>query len=388
MSADDRPISIGAFLAPYHPAMNDDPTMTIRRDLELVRFLDDLGYDEAWIGEHHSAGAEIIGSPEIFIAAAAEMTKRIRLGTGVISLPYHNPWMVAERVLQLDHQTRGRTMFGFGPGILPSDADILSVPTAESRDRMVESLEIILRLLDGETVTAEGAWYKLHNAHCQLRPFTQPRPQIMVASAFTPSGAQIAGRLNLGLLCMAATGLNGFSVLDVNWGAACEAAERAGHTMDRSSLRVVGPMHLAETKEKAQRDVEYGGQAYLDYFAVTAPRKPEPGAPKGLIESLEGRGATIGTPDDAIETLERLWDKTGGFGTFLLTDHDWVDTEAKRKSYELFARYVRPWFTRANKGRQESLESYRSQNEMFFGRVVAAADDVIKKYEDRRAPAN
>ena len=94
----------------------------LHRDLELVEWLDQLGYDEAWIGEHHSAGFEIIASPELFIAAAAERTKHIRLGTGVISLPYHNPLMVADRIMQLDHKTRGRVMFGVGPGLLPSDA--------------------------------------------------------------------------------------------------------------------------------------------------------------------------------------------------------------------------------------------------------------------------
>jgi limonene 1,2-monooxygenase len=386
---EDRPISIGAFIPPYHTKANEDPTMAIRRDLELVQYLDELGYDEAWIGEHHSVGAEIVGSPEIFIAAAAELTTRIRLGTGVISLPYHNPWMVAERVLQLDHQTRGRAMFGFGPGILPSDADMLGIPTAESRSRMVEALEIVLRLLDGETVTAEGAWYKLNNAHCQLRPFTHPRPKIKVASALTPNGAEIAGKFDLGLLCMAATGRNGFSVLDVNWGVACEAAEREGRTMDKSALTVVGPMHLADTKEQAVRDVEFGLQDYVDYFAVTAPHANEAGGvtdPVAIIE--QGFGGTIGTPDDAIATLERLWDKTGGFGCYLITDTNWADTAATRRSYELFARYVRPWFTNANKGRTQSMEAYQSRNDELFGRVVSAADGAIKAYEASRAPAN
>src|SRR5258706_12795385 len=90
----------GIFLAPFHP-LNEDPTEAIQRDLQLVEHLDRLGYEEAWIGEHHSAGFEIISSPELFIAAAAERTKRIKLGTGVVSLPYHNPLTVANRILQL-----------------------------------------------------------------------------------------------------------------------------------------------------------------------------------------------------------------------------------------------------------------------------------------------
>src|SRR3954468_2480711 len=102
-------LRFGIFMAPFHPA-GENPTLALERDLDLVAHLDKLGYDEAWIGEHHSAGYEIISSPELFIAAAAERTKHIRLGTGVVSLPYHHPFMVAERFVQLDHMTRGRVM--------------------------------------------------------------------------------------------------------------------------------------------------------------------------------------------------------------------------------------------------------------------------------------
>ena len=114
----DWPLRFGIFMAPFHPN-GQNPTLALERDLELVEHLDRLGFDEAWIGEHHSAGYEIIASPELFIAAAAERTKHIRLGTGVVSLPYHHPFMMAQRIVQLDHITRGRVMLGVGPGALP-----------------------------------------------------------------------------------------------------------------------------------------------------------------------------------------------------------------------------------------------------------------------------
>src|SRR5579871_633163 len=103
----------GIFLPPFHP-MDENPAACMDRDLELMQWLDRLGFHEAWIGEHHSAGWETISSPELFIAVAAERTRSIRFGTGVISLPYHNPLMVANRIIQLDHHTRGRVMFGAG----------------------------------------------------------------------------------------------------------------------------------------------------------------------------------------------------------------------------------------------------------------------------------
>src|SRR5689334_25264439 len=179
----DTPLDVrnGIFLAPFHP-LDEDPTEAIHRDLELIVHLDQLGYEEAWIGEHHSAGFEIISSPELFIAAAAERTKRIKLGTGVVSLPYHHPLTVANRIIPLLHMPPGRVMFGAGPGLLPSDAFMLGIPVAKQRERMAEALDVILRLFAGETVTEKTEWYELREARAHLLPYTRPRPEVCVAS--------------------------------------------------------------------------------------------------------------------------------------------------------------------------------------------------------------
>ena len=121
--------------------------------MELLQHLDALNYHEAWIGEHHSGGFEIIANPELFIAAAAERTRYIRLGTGVVSLPYHNPFMLADRMVQLDYQTRGRAMLGVGPGSLVYDAKKIGIDPADQRRMMNESLDVIIELLRGESVT-------------------------------------------------------------------------------------------------------------------------------------------------------------------------------------------------------------------------------------------
>src|SRR6478736_4346748 len=134
-------LRFGIFLAPFHPA-GENPTLALQRDLELVGHLDGLGYDEAWFGEHHSAGSEIIASPEIFIAAAAERTRHIKLGTGVVSLSYHNPLWVAERIVLLDHLTRGRVMLGVGPGSLPTDAAMIGVSQSDTRELMEQSFDV------------------------------------------------------------------------------------------------------------------------------------------------------------------------------------------------------------------------------------------------------
>ena len=132
-------LKFGAFLAPHHP-IGEHPMLQFRRDLDFVEQLDELGYDEFWCGEHHSSGWEMIASPEMFLAAAGERTKRIRLGTGVISLPYHHPFNVAQRMVQLDHMTGGRAIFGSGPGALASDAHTLGIDPMTQRDRQDEAI--------------------------------------------------------------------------------------------------------------------------------------------------------------------------------------------------------------------------------------------------------
>ncbi|MCA9846314.1 MAG: LLM class flavin-dependent oxidoreductase, partial [Dehalococcoidia bacterium] len=167
---DDRYIRTGIFLAPFHNT-NENHTLTYERDLDLVVHLDKLGYHEAWIGEHHSGGFETIASPEIFIAGVAERTRHIRLGTGVVSLPYHNPFMLADRMVQLDHQTRGRAMFGVGPGSLVYDAVQIGLDPADQRNKLEQALDVIVRLFKGETVTEKTSWYDLREAKLQIAPY-------------------------------------------------------------------------------------------------------------------------------------------------------------------------------------------------------------------------
>jgi limonene 1,2-monooxygenase len=375
----DRPLRSGIFLAPFHP-IREDPTLAIQRDLELIRFLDELGYEEAWVGEHHSAGFEIIASPEVFIAAAAERSRRIRLGTGVVSLPYHHPLTVANRIIQLDHQTRGRVMFGIGPGLLPSDAGMLGIEVSTQRDRMNEALEVILRLFRGETVDHESDWFTLRGATCQLRPFTRPHPEIAVASTVTPNSAVLAGTHGLGMLCVAATTINGYDVLGTNWQIANDTAARSDRVMDRGRLRLVGPMHLAETRERAMDNVRFGLADWIGYFrAVNPASPPELSADDPVAAMVESGMAVIGTPDDAVAQLDRLWQRTGGFGCFLQLAHNWANWENTRASYEMFARYVTPVFAASNRARELSLERYRSQNQELIGKALAATMDAISK---------
>ena len=343
----DWPLRFGIFLAPFHP-VGQNPTLALERDLDLLCHLDSLGIDEAWIGEHHSAGYEIIASPEVFIAVAAQRTKNLKLGTGVSSLPYHHPLLLADRMVLLDHLTRGRVMFGVGPGALPSDAFMMGIEVAKQRDMMEEALEAILLLLESdEPVNYETDWFVLRDARLQLRPYTHPRFPIAVAAQVSPSGPRAAGRFGLDLLSIGATSAGGFDVLGSHWTVMEERGAQFQQPVDRRGWRLVGPIHIAETKEQAYAEVQFGLAEWVDYFQRVAalPLAPESTDAMELADAMNASGfAVIGTPDDVIAQIDRLIDQSGGFGTFLSMAHEWADTEATRKSYELLARYVAPRF--------------------------------------------
>jgi len=382
-------LRFGIFLAPFHP-VGENPTAALRRDFELVEWLDQLGYDEAWIGEHHSGGYEIIASPELFIAAAAERTKHIKLGTGVSSLPYHHPLMLADRIMQLDHQTRGRVMFGVGPGALPSDAFMMGIDVARQRDMMDEAIGVLVPLLRGETVTHESDWFTLHEARLQLRPYTRPHVEFCVASQVSPAGARAAGKHGLGLLSIGATTTGGFNALATNWQICEDRATEFGQTVDRSAWRLTAPMHIAETREKARENVRFGLANWLLYFQEVAalPLAP-PGRIDDAIDALVSSGlAVIGDPDDAIAQLERLEKQSGGYGCFLQMGHDWADFAETRRSYELVARYVMPRFQGSNDGRQASMDWAAKNRPTFIGAVGTAIMSEIQKHaQERQAKA-
>jgi limonene 1,2-monooxygenase len=374
-------LRFGIFLAPFHP-IDESPSQALQRDMELVEWLDQLGYDEAWIGEHHSGGFEIIASPELFIAAAAERTKHIRLGTGVSSLPYHHPLMLADRIMQLDHMTRGRVMFGVGPGALPSDAFMMGIEVAKQRDMMDEAIGVLVPLLRGETVTHESEWFTLKDARLQLLPYTRPHVEIAVASQVSPAGARAAGKHGLGLLSIGATTTGGYNALASNWQICEERAQQFGQTVDRAAWRLVGPMHVAETREKARANVGFGLEKWLRYFNEVAalPLAP-PGTLEGAIDALINSGlAVIGDPDDAITQLERLEKQSGGYGCFLQMAHNWADFAETKRSYELVARYVMPKFQHTNLGRGASMEWAAKNRTTFIGAVGQAIMSEIQKH--------
>ena len=354
------------------------PTLAIERDMELVEHLDRLNYHEAWIGEHHSGGFEIIACPEMFIAGAVQRTRNIRLGTGVVSLPYHHPFTLASRMMQLDHMARGRAMFGVGPGALIYDADKIGLKAADQRRRMTESLDCIMELMQGGTVDRKTDWFTLNKARLQLMPYTQPAMEMAVACSRSPVGAVASGTHGIGMLSIGGTSDEALQGHAKNWSIHEEAAAKAGKTSDRSKWRIVTFAHVAETREKARADMAYGLADFARYFTDVATFPIIPPDVADPVEFLTSSGlACIGTPDDCIRHFERLWlGSNGGFGAVLLLSHNWADWELTKRSYELMARYVHPHFQRqSNALRVASYDNAKAKHETAGAEFRAGRDD-------------
>jgi limonene 1,2-monooxygenase len=379
-------LRFGYFIAPFHRA-GTNPTLALQRDLEFAEHLDALGFDEVWYGEHHSAGSEIISSPEIFIAAAAQRAKRIRFGTGVISLAYHNPLWVADRLMLLDHLTHGRVIGGMGPGSLPTDSAMIGLTPTGTRELLETNLDIVVRLLAGETVTAKTATHQLFDARLQLAPYSADGIPLAVAGVVSPTGARLAGKHGIGLLSIGATLVaEGFDALAYHWGIVEERAAAFGTQPDRATWTLVGPMHIAETEEQARADVRFGIQPWFRYFQKVAafPQMTMPGDQVDeMISTINEAGTgVIGTPEMARDQVQRLWDQSGGFGCMLQMGHEWANPAATKRSAELFAAEVMPHFQGQVQPTLDAATRASDAREDLAQTQLQAIDHMTKKYQD------
>lgn len=381
-------IRFGAFLAPHH-LPGESPSLQLQRDLELVELLDKLGYDEFWCGEHHSTGWETIASPEMFLAAAAMRTHRIKLGTGVVSVPYHHPFHTAQRIVQLDQLSGGRALFGTGPGALPSDAHTLGIDPMVIRDRQDEAIPILQHLLrGGDRISYECEWFTLKDAKLQILPIQAEVP-MATASMVSPSGMTLAGKYGMGVLSVGSMSTDGLASLPLQWSFAEEAAEKFGQTVDRANWGIVFNSHIAESREQAQRDVEHGLLQWHNDYNVGTLQRPTLerfDSTAQAIDFYSAPGTTagvIGTPDDLIENIREMYEVTGGFGVVMNFVNDWANPEATRRSFDLIARYVVPEI-------QGQLDSLRESNRFVVenrGSFKRAGEAIMAKISEHERAA-
>ena len=378
-------MQFGVFIPPHHVPTNYNPTLALQHDIEIVKLLDTIGYDEAWFGEHHSGGVELINDPMLFIAHVAPQTRNLRLGTGVVSLPYHNPLWVADKLALLDHLTRGRVILGVGPGALASDAAMIGIKPSEQRDALDFDMDVLMHLITSdEPISVETSRYKLVEARLQLDFYQDPHPPIVAAAVVSPSGPRIAGKHGLGLISIGATMKAGVDVLAMHWDVLEARAKEFNQKADRDAWRIVNIMHLAKTKDQAIKDIQYGLKDWCEYIKHTAaaPQIQVSGNDiSGYLEWIgDNASVVIGTYKDAIEHIESLIEiSNGGFGNFLLFDHNWCELETKKQHYELFANYVIPHFKKTNLKMKSSEKALRESRDP----LAEAQQEAITEYKKR-----
>ena len=313
------------------------------------------------------------------------------MGTGVISLPYHHPLMVANRMVQLDHMTHGRVMFGVGPGALPGDAYMMGIDPTTQREKMDEAFGIVLRLFtETEPITYKSDWFELNEAMLQLRPYTKPYMPIAVASVQSPSGVALAGKYGASVLTItvprdpSATGGTNLKFL---WDVAEQSAAEHNQTVDRFDWRLTVPVHLAESREKAFEEARLGAGRFLrEYTEGTNGRKAAFDGPlEEVIDHMaETNSWIIGTPDDCIEGILKLEEQSGGFGGFLVQAIDWAPRDRILNSFELLARYVMPRFQGSLVGLENSNQWAKSRQETLVQGRTRAIDKAHQVYADSR----
>jgi len=345
----------GIFTMPEHYPW-DNWTLSYDRDLAEVALAEKLGFDEFWIGEHHSGWYENVPVPEYMIAKASALTSRIQLATGVVNLPYHDPFQVAERLAFLDQLTHGRLIYGFGAGGLPTDWALHNMEGEEMRPRMRESLGVIKQLTETrEPISYEGEFWKGEDRLIQVAPYKNRVPEMAMAGLTGTSSFQIAGE-------------NGWAALSVHFtppkfknnpdfsdllahGAALEAgAADAGldATDAHRRWRLVRETYVAEDRETALREIRRGVKQSYDYLISLGL-----GPLMKLEDSMEDSELTlewmvdngpwlVGSPEECVEKVKRIHEEVGGFGTLVLNSRDWITSDLKARSWELFARYCMP----------------------------------------------
>ena len=355
------------FMMPcHHPA--DNPALAFQRDIGLIHLADELGFDEAFIGEHHSGGWETMPAPEMALSMAAAKAHRIRLGTSVFSAPFHHPFYLAERMAFLDHLTRGRAILGVGPCSLVTDKILFNVEETSLYPMLHEAVDVIVRLLESEEpVSHQGEYWQFEDMQLQLRSFQQPRLPLAMPSAATPANLEMIGRNNM--IWMSPTGKNRPNARK-NWEIVEKGARDAGRIADRDNWRIATYMYVSDSVEKAWDEVREGILREAEYFSAIGLRghyaeyEGQPFSEFTPESCADRRDWVIGTPDDAIDWLEAKMEETGGFGGLLLHSPEWTNRHKWERSMEMFARYVIPHF-------QGHSQTFKSE----WDKVQAKTDD-------------
>jgi len=347
-------VRFGLFLMP-EPFPWSNWTLSYDLKLDEIVLAEHLGYDEVWVGEHHTGAYENIPAPDLFIAKASALTHRIALGTGTINLPYHDPFMVAERLAFLDHLTHGRLIYGFGGGGLVSDRRFFQMEPPEAGQRMREAIEIIQELYaTTDYIDYKGDFWQLDQRRIQVRPY-QVDPPMAIAGMSGTHNFELCGTKGFAALSIYFTPVRiennaGMPDLVAQGAALAEAASAAGRdpAAARRDWRICREVYVSDSRNSAMNEIRDSLRQSYDYLfkiGLAPLMKRDATMPDAEVTfdwMVENIPWIIGSPAECITQIRDMDEAVGGFGSLLFNSREWVTTDRWNRSLELFARYVSP----------------------------------------------
>ena len=354
-------MKLGYFTMPLHPpgSLHHE---TLHDDLEQIVLLDKLGFNEAWIGEHFTSVWENIPAPDLFIAQALGLTDNIILGTGVTCMPNHNPFVLANRIAQLDHMAKGRLHWGVGSGGFPGDFEVFGFDLESGKNKVMtrEALDCVLGIWDDpKPGNYSSEWWDFNipetddwiGVKYHIPPYQKPHPPIGVAGV-SPKSETLFLAGEKGYIPMSINFTPG-NMLRSHWEAVEEGASKAGRTANHSSWRIAREVYIADTTEQARKEALEGTMArdFTDYFFRSLAKfdlmkifKSDPNMADSEItlEYLVDNIWIVGSPDDVAAKIRALYDEVGGFGVLLAMGHEWNPKDRWENSMELLANEVLP----------------------------------------------
>jgi limonene 1,2-monooxygenase len=342
-------MKFGLFLMNEHPGRN--PSEAFDEDLRLIQAADELGFEEVWIGEHHSYRWELLTNPELMIAKASALTSRIKLGPGVRILPLHHPLDVAEQAVVCDHLTHGRYLFGAGKGSFPNDFKLFGVNRDEARSMTRESMELILKAWTSEgPFSFQGRYWQVEDVDFYPKPFQRPHPPIHIACS-APETYEYAGAMGYAPMSVY---LYRYAELARFWGYYEAGARAAGRTPDRAQWRIIRETYVAETTARARAEIDAGANGsynYLGQFGTKNRLKADPNMTDDQVDAqylMDYIPWVVGDPEECIRRMKELEAAVGGFGVYLLSpSREWVSNARWLDCLRLFAKEVIPAFAGA-----------------------------------------
>ncbi len=354
-------MKLGFFTMPMHP-IDKDWRLSLREDREAFLLADELGFTEAYVGEHTTDKAENITSCIAFIAWIAAATKQIKLGTGTINMPNTHPAALAGSLAMLDHMLDGRLIFGISPGGLLSDAEAFGNLDANRNEMFLEAINQVLEIWSGQApYNIKGKYWNISTERHLIedigqgfiaRPLQQPHPPIVV-TAVAPFSKGVTEAAARGWDPISANFLMPAWVKS-HWPKYVEGCERGGRAADSGNWRVAKSVFVARDAAKAKAYATDPDSPYVNYYLslftklkkngrveLFKTRRDQPDD-EVTLQSICERLIIYGTPDSVADQLLAFQDEIGNFGTLLYAGKDWKDRELGRDSMILMAEQVMP----------------------------------------------